>query len=231
MIPIAYWVGLVSIAFGLGLVIGGVVSAWWLLAWFLAHQMGALTLSVGLHRYFSHGSFTTTPFWHKTMAFASILLFQGSPHGWATAHITHHVYSDTDRDPHFANIKYLWDKKYRDVPMVKRRLRHLIKDNTLKFVHRNALLITAAFALILLAISWKLFLFGYLMALGTSHFVGAVHQITSHKGGAPRDLPWMEFILPACGEWRHKSHHDVQKAYRFGRFDMGATFVEWIKAK
>lgn len=229
MIPAAYYVGLASIVVGFFLVFSGLVSPWWLLAWFVGHNLGALLLSVGLHRYFSHGSFTTSKFWHAVMAFGSVTLFQGSPHGWATAHITHHVYSDTDRDPHYANWHYLFDKKYRDVPMVKRRLRHLVSDPILKIAHRYSLLIAGGLFLALALISWKLVLFGYLMSLGTSHFVGAVHQITSHRNKTPRDLPFMEFILPACGEWYHGVHHQKPKLYRLGRFDLGARVIEWIK--
>lgn len=233
MIPAAYYAGLVAIAAGLGLVASGRASAFWLAAWLAGHLAGALLLSVGLHRYFSHGAFKTSPFWHGAMAVGSILLFQGSPQGWAAAHSTHHVHSDTERDPHYANMAYLWNKRYRDVPMVRWRLRMLADDRTLKFVHRNALAIAAGFSVMILLLSWKLYLFGYLMALGSSHFIGAVHQITSHRGGAPRDLPALEWIFPACGEWRHRFHHRFPSEWQFGtrwwHLDMGAWVIRAIK--
>lgn len=233
MIPMGYYLGLAGIALGIWLVATGAVSAWWLLAWAAFHVLGSLMLSVGLHRYFSHGAFETTPFWHRFMALYSVLLLNGSPQGWAAAHNTHHAHSDTDRDPHFADWNYLFDKRYRDVPMVRWRLRALAGDQTLAFVHRYGLPLWAAACLAMLLASPTFFIFGYLMPLGSTHLIGAVHQITSHRGGQPRDLPWLEFIFPACGEWLHKTHHDhpgwSDFRTRWWHLDLGAAFIRLIR--
>lgn len=233
MIPFGYYIGLLSIALGTLLVATGVVSAWWLLVWAGLHVLGSLMLSVGLHRYFSHGAFKTSPFWHRFMAYYSVLLLNGSPQGWAAAHNTHHEFSDTNRDPHFASWRYLYNKRYRNVPMVKWRLKQLAGDETLAFVHRYGLMLWVAAVALMLIISPLFLLFGYLMPLGSTHLIGAIHQITSHRNGAPRNLPWLEFIFPACGEWLHKTHHDYpgRASFRTKSWhpDLGAVFIRLIR--
>lgn len=233
IISLGNLLGIAGVILGLCLVISGTVAWQWLLLWPVMHIWCSLGLSVGLHRYFAHGSFVTTPFWHKALAYTSIFLLNGSPFGWATAHITHHVYSDTEGDPHYVKTWYAFWKRYKSVKMVKRRLRHIIGDETLAFVHRYGGLIWVIGCVVLLGVSWKLFLFGYLMALGSTHMIGSSHQLLSHANGEPRNLPWMEFILPACGEWHHKTHHDhsgrSDLRTKWWHADIGAKFINIIK--
>lgn len=233
MISMGHLVGLAAMALGLALVGAGSVSAWWLALWPPLHLLGSLMLSVGLHRYFSHKSFQTTRAWHSFMALYSVLLLNGSPHGWAAAHTTHHVHSDTDRDPHIADWTYLVWKRYRRVPMVSRGVRRLAGDGMLAFVHRNGLWLWLAFTAVVLAISPTLYLFAYLMPLGSVHLIGAAHQVTSHRAGAPRNLAWLEFVLPACGEWLHKTHHDhagrADLRTKWWHLDLGAVFINAIR--
>jgi len=235
MIPTGHYLGNLSIILGVYLVISGTVSAYYLLLWVGFHVLGSLMLSVGLHRYFSHASFKTTRFWHTVMAYYSVLLLNGSPQGWATAHNTHHKWSDTERDPHYADWHYLYNKRYRPVKMVLWRVKQLSGDKTLQFVHRYGLLLWVIFVIALLVVSPVILLFGYLMPLGSTHMIGAIHQITSHKKGAPRDLPLLEFILPACGEWLHKTHHEYpgKKDFRtkWWHFDLGALFIKLIETR
>ena len=229
-----YLIGLFGIALGIWLVATDQVSAWWLLPWFVVHHFNTAIVSGGLHRYFSHGAFKTTPFWHKFMAFYSVTLLYGSPYGWATAHVTHHVHSDTDQDPHEATWRYALFKQFRDVPMVMGRFKSIVGDPVLDFVHRYWFGLWAVFAVTLLVLSPTVFLFAYLMPLGTVHAFGVAHQLFSHRriGGA-RDLPWVEFFLPTGGEWQHKYHHDHpgRSSFRskWWHLDVGAIFIRMIK--
>lgn len=233
MISVGHLAGLAGIVLGLWLVAYGAVSAWWLLAWPPLHVVGSLVLSVGLHRYFSHRSFKTTRFWHNFMAFYSTLLLNGSPHGWAAAHNAHHVYSDTDKDPHIANWTYLVWKRYRKSPIPRRGLRGLVGDPVCAFVHRTGLWLWLAFTAAMLLVSPKLYLFAYLMPLGSVHLIGALHQVTSHNSRGPRDIWWLELILPACGEWLHKTHHEHPRWSDFKtehhHLDLGSRFIELIR--
>ena len=235
MISVGHIIGQACIATGVTLVALGYVSPAWLLITLAFHFIGSLMTTVGVHRYFSHAAFKTSKFWHNLMAFYSVLLLNGSALGWSTAHITHHVYSDTDRDPHYMKADYLLWKRYNPVKMVKRRLRHIIGDPVLQFCHRYGFLLWWLTVIALLAVSWKFALFAYGMSLGTVHLIGGIHQVTSHKNGKPRDLPWMEFILPASGEWMHGTHHERQSSpdlrAKWWHLDLGYQFIRLIRSK
>lgn len=235
MISIAHIVGIISVVLGTVLILIGSLSVWWTLPWGLFHLLNSLMLSVGLHRYFSHGAFKTSKFWHNFMALYSILLVNGSPQGWATAHNAHHINSDTELDPHISNWSYLLWKKYRKVPVPLRRLKVLAKDRVLANVHRYGGLLLALFLLALASISWKILLFAYLMPLGSVHIIGALHQVLSHRNLSPRNLPLLELVLPACGEWLHKTHHEQPGLSnfktKFWHIDLGSMFIDLIKHK
>ena len=232
--PVGNLLGLGCLALGLAMVFTGAVSPLWLLFWPFMHMANAITMSAALHRYFCHGAFKTSKFWHVVMAFYSVTTLIGSPIAWSVTHIRHHVFSDKPGDSHNTHWTYMFWKRYHHHPTMTRRMRRLLKDPTVVFVHRFGLLIWLIFAAALLLVSWKLFLFGYGMALGSSHLVGSIHQIIAHKGGAPRDLPMLEYILPAGGEWLHKTHHEKGRKdnrSKWWHIDPGYWFIKAIETK
>lgn len=235
MIGVGNIIGLVSLIVGLALVFTGVVSPGWLVPWVLSHAVTSLMVTVGLHRYWSHRAFETTPFWHQFMNFYSVIILLGSPLAWATAHITHHVKSDTDQDPHYTGWDYIFWKRYNHVPMVRGRMKRLITDRWVVFTHRYGMLLWIAFVLVLLAISWKVLLFGYLMGMGSVQLIGALHQVLSHKDGKPRDLAVLEYILPAFGEWMHETHHGhggwKDMRTKPWHMDLGYQFIKLIETE
>lgn len=235
LIGFAHWLGIGCIIAGLTMVYRGDVSAWWLLPWLFVHAFSGLMLTVGLHRYWSHRTFETTRFWHTVMSWYTALIVQGSALAWSTAHLTHHIHSDGPGDPHYIKWKYLLWKRYNNVPMFRGRMKRLMTDPSAVFTHRYGLVIWLGFCATLLLIDWKVFLYGYGMALGSVQAMGALHQMTSHKNGQPRNLPWMEFILPSFGEWHHKTHHDHpgRKDLRteWWHLDLGYQFIRLIEVK
>jgi stearoyl-CoA desaturase (delta-9 desaturase) len=232
-IGFAHWLGIACIITGLALVIRGDVSAWWLLPWPFVHTFTGLMVTVGLHRYWSHRTFETTRFWRYVMALWPALVAQGSGMAWATAHLTHHIHSDKAGDPHYIKWDYLLWKRYNNVPMFMGRMKRLLADRPAVFAHRYGMVIWLAFSATLLLIDWKVFVYGYGMALGTVQVFGAIHQMTAHKNDEPRDLPLMEFLLPMFGEWNHKYHHDHpgRKDLRMAwwHIDIGYQFIRLIE--
>jgi stearoyl-CoA desaturase (Delta-9 desaturase) len=233
MIAFGNILGLSSVAIGMYLITLGSVSAQWLLLWPIFHLLGSVMSTVGLHRYFSHAAFKTTPFWNWVMSLYSVILLNGSAIGWAAAHTTHHVHADTDRDPHFKGISYLLYKRYKDVPMCMKMVKVLSRNKAAMFTHRYGMPLWILFFVGLGAVSWKLLLFAYLMPLGTIHLIGGVHNTFSHTGDRPRNFPFLEFILPASGEWMHAVHHenpgrsDMRK--KWWHLDLGYLFIKAIR--
>ncbi len=82
-----------------------------LLIWFLL-QFG---IHAGYHRYFTHGSFKTHPWFEFLLACTGCLALQNGPLWWASKHRHHHRVSDTANDFHSpilgfwnAHIGWLW---------------------------------------------------------------------------------------------------------------------------
>lgn len=231
-VPFGNLLGLTSLLVGAALIAAGTASAWWLVLVLLVHLWNTLMTSAGLHRYFSHAAFKTSRFWHWGMVLYSPLLMLGSALAWSVIHIQHHVHSDTARDSHYTHWSYIFWKQYRKQPLITKRMKRLLNDPAVVFAHRWGLAVWLAWVVALGLVSWKVLLFGYLMPLGITHLIGGIHQVISHKGGAPRNLPWLEYVLPAGGEWNHGVHHrtgrrDLRTAW--WHLDLGYQFIKLIQ--
>jgi stearoyl-CoA desaturase (delta-9 desaturase) len=234
MITAGYAAGMLGCVLGVYLVASDQMPAYWLAVWLAAHIFNASVLSAWLHRYVSHATYTTWRPIRLLMSYYSSALLYGSPHQWAVVHPTHHRYADTDKDTHIADWTYLFYKNFREPPKVTGRLKKVLEDADMAAIHRNGAVIFAVWAITLFMISPDLFLYGYLMPLGSVHLAGSVHQVLSHRGGAPRNMAWMELVLPLGGEWIHANHHDKpgRRSFRsaFWHLDSGAALIWLIRS-
>ena len=233
MSSVAYWLGLAAIV---SLPFRTDYAFAWLLLMAAVYLVGSATLSVGYHRLFCHNSFKTSGFWHWFFAVSGVAFMYSSPLQWVVTHAAHHKNSDTDLDPHPRPWVALFKKDYRDVPLDKWKARKLVRQGVLHpFVDRYYVGIFAALVGAMFAVSPEFVLNAYLPALGAAHLVGGIHHTFSHANGSPRDLPFMEFLLPASGEWLHGRHH--QKAgladfrTKWWHIDTGAVLIRLIQAK
>ena len=64
------------------------------------YYIAGLGISVGLHRYFTHGSFKAVRGFKIALAVAGSLAIEGPVITWVADHRRHHKYSDKDGDPH-----------------------------------------------------------------------------------------------------------------------------------
>jgi stearoyl-CoA desaturase (Delta-9 desaturase) len=64
------------------------------------YYLTGLGVSVGLHRYFTHGSFKATRWFKIALAIAGSLAIEKPVITWVADHRRHHKYSDRDGDPH-----------------------------------------------------------------------------------------------------------------------------------
>jgi stearoyl-CoA desaturase (Delta-9 desaturase) len=61
---------------------------------------GLWGICIGLHRYFTHASFKTSPAMEVTMALAAHFAVEGKVGQWVPNHLVHHTHSDTPQDIH-----------------------------------------------------------------------------------------------------------------------------------
>ena len=231
----SYYVGLLALT-TLPLRAGGDWAGW--LPYIAAiYVLGSVTISVGYHRLFCHGSFKTSPFWHWFFSVSGVAFMYSSPLQWAVTHATHHRHADTDRDPHPESTRMhaLLFKSYRNVPLDTWKSRRLIRQGSMHgFVDQYYLAIYFAIVAAIAMLSMDFLLYAYLPALGLAHFIGALHNMFSHFGGGPRDMAVMEYLLPASGEWLHATHHNRPGRWNFRakpwHFDLGALVIRAIRS-
>lgn len=226
---VAYWVTLCSVALGGIFIYQELVPTAWLLVSFASYMWFVMVITVGYHRLFAHRSFECHRFWHFVFAFTGVVMFQGSPLSWAAVHHAHHKHADTPLDSHVTDWRYWVGRQYGPILKSKRVFIHLMRDRMQVIFHDYGLLFPLLFALILGTISPTALMYGYLLPLGVFFFFSNIHQSFSHYKGKPRNQPWLEFVLPACGEWTHANHHENPRAWRFGLVDLGGMFISLIR--
>ena len=62
--------------------------------------VSGLGITVGYHRYLTHGSFKAQRWLRITLAVAGAMAIQGTPTQWVADHRRHHTFSDVEGDPH-----------------------------------------------------------------------------------------------------------------------------------
>ncbi len=210
-------------------VFSGYVSSLWLALTFIVYMAIQISVSVGLHRYYTHRAFECATFWQYFFALVGTLSFHASPIAFVHAHHTHHNFSDTDKDSHIVGWQFFFVRRYR-VPagMKSRVLIRLARDPFQLFLlDYGALLCFLIFGL-LYFISPIFSLFGYVLPVALYFFFTAVHQTISHSRHGPRDMQWLELLMPTC-EWRHAYHHKYPNRWDWGKFDMGSHLIRLIK--
>jgi stearoyl-CoA desaturase (delta-9 desaturase) len=87
--------------------LAAVPLAWgWGLGWHdiviavVFYAVSGLGISMGFHRYFTHGSFKATRGFKIALAIAGSLAIEGPLLTWVADHRRHHKYSDKEGDPH-----------------------------------------------------------------------------------------------------------------------------------
>src|SRR5258705_337875 len=93
-VPLVALVAAIPLLWGWGLGWHDVVIA---LAFYWLSGLG---ITVGFHRYFTHGSFKAKTGLRVALAVAGTLAIQGTVITWVSDHRRHHKYSDKEGDPH-----------------------------------------------------------------------------------------------------------------------------------
>ena len=176
-----------------------------------------LSVSMMLHRYYSHKSFKLHPVVKWIFTVFAVLAGRGSPLGWVYVHRIHHATSDTEKDPHSPhndNFKFLGFKPIYDDT---KKINYFIVKELLTPAHikidKYYMLIIAGFLLLLGIIDYNLVL--YVWALPV--FIVSLSQIAfnyfAHMHGyrnfetkdrSTNNIYLWPFIL---GDAWHNNHH------------------------
>lgn len=185
----------------------------------------------GVHRILSHHIVKTGNIVKSFYCFIGCISMSSPPAAWATMHILHHKYCDTELDPHSPKYLGLWrcalfyfhnniDELIKSLPSRERRklvvnLKHLRKDPLLTFFDENYLKLNFLYAFILFVINPVFVIYFYVIPVIHGN-MGETLSIINHYGyiGGKKSSERNEardkyFAWPLFfGEHNHAYHHD-----------------------
>jgi stearoyl-CoA desaturase (Delta-9 desaturase) len=240
LIPFAALVAALPMAWGWGLnwLDLGLAAGFYVVA--------TLGVTVGYHRYFTHGAFKTGRALRVSLAIAGSMAVQGSVIFWVASHRRHHAFADRDGDPHspwlfgtspVALVRGFWHAHMgwmfqREVTNYDRFAPDLVADRDLRVVNRYFWLwITLSLALPallggLLSWSWwgavtAFFWAGLVRVAFLHHVTWSVNSICHMVGDRPfasRDKAanFWPLAILSMGESWHNSHHADPPCARHG---------------
>jgi stearoyl-CoA desaturase (delta-9 desaturase) len=205
-----------------------------------------LGITVGYHRYFTHGGFKVHRFGKIMLGIMGSMALQGSIRQWVADHRKHHKYSDDIGDPHspwrfgtsrraiarglyFAHIGWLFDEQQTSIEKYAPDIKG---DKDLEAISRWFPAIVAASLLLpavlggLITWSWAgaltAFFWAGLVRISLLHHVTwSINSVCHVFGTAPfesrdRSTNVWWLALPAFGESWHNLHHAEPTAARHG---------------
>lgn len=240
LIPFAALVAALPMAWGWGLnwLDLGLAAAFYVIA--------TLGVTVGYHRYFTHGAFKAGRPLRVALAVAGSMAVQGSVIFWVASHRRHHAFADRDGDPHSpwlfgttpaALARGFWHAHMgwmfrREVTNYERFAPDLLADGDLRVVNRFFWLwITLSLALPaalggLLSWSWwgavtAFFWAGLVRVCVLHHVTWSVNSICHMIGERPfaardRSANFWPLAILSFGESWHNLHHADPTSARHG---------------
>ncbi|MDQ7803206.1 fatty acid desaturase [Amycolatopsis sp. A133] len=210
------------------------------------YVFATLGVTVGFHRYFTHGAFKASRPLRVVLAIAGSMAVQGSVIFWVASHRRHHAFADREGDPHSpwlfgtspsALLRGFWHAHMgwmfgREVTNADRFAPDLVADPDVRWVNRYFWLwITLSLALPailggLLTWSWwgvvTAFFWAGLVRIAFLHHVtwsvNSVCHLIGERPFASRDRAanFWPLALLSMGESWHNSHHADPTCARHG---------------
>ncbi|GAA3200838.1 acyl-CoA desaturase [Actinocorallia longicatena] len=233
--------------------LAAVPFAWgWALGWSdivigaIFYFLSAGGITVGFHRYFTHGSFKANRPLRIALALCGSLAIEGPVMHWVADHRRHHKFSDTEGDPHspwkygddakalfkgliWSHYGWLYASKATNVDKYAKDLK---ADPDMQRIHSSFGAIVAATFLLpaaiggLVTMSWAgfftaLFWAGFVRVTLVQHVTWSINSICHTFGNTPfasRDQARNVWWLaiPSLGESWHNLHHADPTAARHG---------------
>jgi stearoyl-CoA desaturase (delta-9 desaturase) len=240
IVPFLALLAAVPIAWGWGL-------GWVDVALFVAfYYVAGLGVTIGYHRYFTHGSFKANRALKIALAVAGSMALQGPVIDWVADHRRHHAFSDRDGDPHspwlfgsgpaalakgfwHAHMGWLFD---RDNTNAQRFAPDLLADKDLVWINKHFVtwtvisLLTPAFLGGLITLSWQgalsaFFWAGLVRVAFLHHVTWSVNSICHMIGDRPfaardKSANFWPLAILSFGESWHNLHHADPTSARHG---------------
>ncbi|KAA2255638.1 acyl-CoA desaturase [Solihabitans fulvus] len=233
--------------------IASIPFAWgWGLSWLdvglavVFYGISGLGVTVGYHRYFTHGSFKAKRWLRVLLAICGSIALQGPVITWVADHRRHHAFSDKEGDPHspwafgsspYALAKGFWHAHMgwlfeRDKTNKERFAPDMVADKDLRMVENSFILWTVVSLLLpaaiggLVTMSWAgalsaLVWAGFVRVAVLHHVTWSVNSICHMIGDRPfaardKSANFWPLALLSFGESWHNLHHADPTCARHG---------------
>jgi stearoyl-CoA desaturase (Delta-9 desaturase) len=233
--------------------VAAVPLAWgWGLGWadvgiaVFFYTFTSLGVTVGFHRYFTHGAFKANRALRIALAVTGSMAMQGQIIGWVADHRRHHAYADREGDPHspwlygtsaVALAKGFWHAHMgwmfrRELTNAARFAPDLLRDPDIQRVNRWFPALTAVTLLApavlggLITWSWwgaltAFFWAGLVRVAALHHVTWSVNSICHMIGDRPfeardKSANFWPLAILSMGESWHNSHHADPTCARHG---------------
>jgi stearoyl-CoA desaturase (delta-9 desaturase) len=230
-----------------------VPAAWgWGLSWLdiglaaFFYCLTCLGVTIGFHRYFTHGAFKANRALRIALAVAGSAAMQGPVVTWVADHRRHHAYADREGDPHSpwrygssaaALVRGFWHAHLgwlfeRDLTNAVRFAPDLLADRDIRRVAGLFPVLTAGTVLVpalvggLATMSWwgaltAFFWAGLVRVAVLHHVTWSVNSICHMVGDRPftardRSANFWPLAIASMGESWHNSHHADPTCARHG---------------
>lgn len=216
---------------------------WWLISYGVYFIYGCLGITVTFHRYLTHRSFKLNKWKERALAVIGHLAGTGSAITWVSIHMAHHVYTDTDKDPHSPvnGLLGMLTLQYKVPKFVRYKLvLAMAKDPFYKMLHDYYLGLHLIYSLcIYMLFGVDGLLFGHIIPVAITALVSAVSNYFSHYFGyqtyktqdKSKNDPILAFL--AWGEGWHNNHHKHPGRAKFGEkwweFDISWYVIRLIR--
>jgi stearoyl-CoA desaturase (delta-9 desaturase) len=240
VVPLLALIAAIPLAWGWGLGWHDVIIA---LAFYWLTGLG---VTVGYHRYFTHGSFKARTGLRVALAVFGTMAIEGPVFNWVADHRRHHKYSDREGDPHspwrygddtkaltkglmYAHMLWLFDP---NKTSQEKFIPDLLADRKLRIVHKlfPVLVLTSMLAPALIGGLWAMSWHGALTAFfwGSLVRVALLHHVTWSINSICHTFGDEEFevrdkarnvswlAIASFGESWHNLHHADPTCARHG---------------
>lgn len=223
-----------------------ILTSNWLvfIAAFLMWCLMSIGVEVGIHRLFSHKSFTTKRWIEVLLMYFGTIAGQGSVLFWVAIHKGyHHPHSDTLKDPHspvhgfyHSYVGWLLDDTQTKINF--RSVADLMRDPTQMFFHKHYYSVIVA-TLVILALINPVLLFAYALASAIAIQQNFIVNYVCHvsKFGSVRYIVKdrsrniTKLSLLTWGLSLHNNHHYDPGCYNLARdneIDLSAKIIKLI---
>lgn len=174
------------------------------LSYLLYYALATIGITFGYHRYVSHKNFKVNSVGEVFILSCGLLCGGRSPLSWAGIHRMHHLYSDTEKDPHGTGLNALlsiW--KVKDIP--RKFVKDLYKNPRVVWFHKYHKVLWLSSAIVCLPIIeyWVLIQLYSWAGFGILNYFG-------HVDRKPVNRAWINIIAPFEGN--HADHHAIKPA-------------------